>query len=166
MRALTKSAGQLLSADPLNGSLLEFDDQSLKQLSTDAILTTHRTSPRTGAMAVHASTGVLLISTTGQRAALDAISRSDVTTAIFYEFTGVPWALADWPAKPGLELVGITADAPPNAAFIAAYDVAGGRFLPGSSRVGSGVVSAILPEPDGSVLVLLSWEAKLVRLVP
>jgi hypothetical protein len=167
IRGLTKHAGQLVSADDLNGSLLVFDDKSLKLLDTEALLTARRLSPRTGVMSVHASTGILLITTTGLHAAIDVISgASPVPTALFYPFLGVPWALADWPSQPGLELVGITGSAAPNDAFIAAYDVAGGRFLPEFSPIGSGVVSAILSESNGAVFVLLSWEAKLVRLIP
>lgn len=110
-----------------------------------------------GELAVHATRDPLLMLVEAQ----GALSEKDY----FYERKLDPVTSATWPS--GQLLVAATGtNGSEHQAWVARYDLAQRRFLPGAHLAGEGLISKMLPGPGGRVVALLPWAGELVRFDP
>lgn len=159
------------ASNRIDGVLLGFDRTSAIPIVDVVLATIRRVSDDAGRSWVDPS-GRLIVSGTGDRPAtwiIDEPLRSNARlydTAVLYEEDAVPWAFAGWPGEPDWVMTGLVTQLPEADAIIARLSPRERRFLPGTARIGKGMVAALEPDHRGRIWALLSWTGRVVRLSP
>ncbi len=160
--------GGLLSADRNEAFLYRLQPEQQIAEPFTTLFDVLRRSDDGGALMLTAA-GRLIVSTTGHYGAIHVlVGESDgyrlgpVTP--FFEVPGVPWATSEWSQAPNHVMVGITEVGPNPRAFLARYDPVRGRFSPGATPLGLGIVAKLLPGRGDTLWALLSWQGQLVRI--
>jgi hypothetical protein len=84
--------------------------------------------------------------------------------AISFEREGVPWSYVQDPRSSARLVAGLTGPGPDYPAFLAAFDPAAIRYVPGAAVIGRGAVSRMIVDPKGRIFGLLPWSGTLVRI--
>jgi hypothetical protein len=87
-----------------------------------------------------------------------------IAAAATYERTAEHGAVTAWPHGLDLALVGLLT--PGYVAEVALFDTEHVRFLPGMTRVGTGMITAMDTDAGGNAWLLLPYTAHLVRVAP
>jgi hypothetical protein len=125
------------------------------------------TPTKAGALTLHRASSRLLVSATGSSPALFVFKNKTVESAgEFFESFGTAWRGTDWPLNRNLSVFGVTIIDSTSAARIARFDPVAGRFLPGSTEIGIGVVQELLEDADHDLWAILPWSATVARIHP
>lgn len=158
----------LLSADRNEAFLYRLQPELQMADPFTTLFDVLRRSDDGGALMLTAA-GRLIVSTTGQYGAIhvlvgesDGFGLGPVTP--FFEVPSVPWATSEWSQAPNEVMVGLTEVGPNPQAFLARYDPISGRFAPGATPIGLGIVAKLLPGQADTLWALLSWQGRLVRI--
>lgn len=162
--------GRVFTADHTTGAVLPFHAADLGFDPAFTLDVVGGPTDDAGYLGLHAASGRLLISTTGDESVVYvADERSSPFIrgyARFYERDARPWASASWPPDDGQMVVGMTESEAPFGAYLARLVIEERRFLPGATPIGRGAVRAIETDARGQLWVLLPWTGELLRITP
>lgn len=163
--------GRVYVADHQSAAVLPFDvaAASLELGGALALEPARGSSDNAGFVYPHETSGRLLVASTGRRAALwalDPMRSAPAQRAFAYEAELIPWAITGWPGDAERVAVGAMVAPPGFGAVLATFSVAENRFLPGTVRLGTGMVSRLDPDARGRLWATLPWSGQLVRVTP